>query len=186
MIKTKKELNKVLEIEKSLYFSTSKKYIECRIVQDKDWFIFKFQKFLRKSEYHFNNKNNSFIHKLFYAYYRRRKNILGTKLGIEIWENSVDEGLRIWHAGSIVINGYAKAGKGLQLRGENCIGNSNKSDDTPVIGDNVSLGNGSKIIGPVTIADNVQIGAGAVVVKSCTEEGAVLVGVPAKILKMKE
>ena len=65
------------------------------------------------------------------------------------------------------------------FHGNNCIGNNGKTEDCPVIGDNVDIGFGAIIIGNVKIADNVKIGANAVVTKSCLEEGATLVGIPA-------
>lgn len=183
MIKTKEELNRIIRLERGLYFKSRKKLAEAVLVRDKDWLIYKFQKNLRFSEYHYNNKYKSIVHQLLYIYYRRKKNVLGVKLGIEIWENSFDEGLRIWHCGDIVVNGYSKIGKNCQLKGGNCIGNTGKSLEAPVIGDNFSLGNGAKVIGDITIADNVDVGAGAVVVKSCDIKGAVLVGVPAGNIK---
>lgn len=180
MIKTKNDLRRVLMLEKKGYFKNKKKYVEAFLVADKDWYIYKFQKQLRLSEYYYNNKTSSFLNKLLYAYHRRKKNILGMKLGIEIWENSFAEGLRIWHAGDIVVNGYAKIGKNCQLKGNNCIGNSGKSLGAPIIGDDFSLGNGGKIIGEITIGNKVEVGAGAIVLKSCTDDNAILVGVPAR------
>lgn len=179
MIKNCKELKRIIKLEKKKYQTGNfKRDISKILVKDKDIEIFKFQKYLRKSEYHYNQK--SIIHKLLYIYYRRKKNIIGNKLGIEIWENTFDEGLKIWHAGSIIINGEAKIGKNCELKGDNCIGNDGKSNLAPRLGDNVSLGNGAKIIGNIEIGNNVTIGAGAVVTKSFKEDNIILVGVPAK------
>lgn len=183
MITTKSELKRIVALERCLYFKSNKKLFEAVLVKDKDWRLFCFQKYLRYSEYHYNSKQNSLFHRLLYIYYRRRKNILGLKLGIEIWENSFDEGLRIWHAGDIVVNGYTKIGKNCQLKGDNCIGNTGKNLKAPTIGDNFSLGNGAKVIGDITLADNIEVGAGAIVLKSCDKDGAVLVGVPAVNIK---
>ncbi|RHO88707.1 serine acetyltransferase [Ruminococcus sp. AF41-9] len=108
---------------------------------------------------------------------------MGIKLGIEIWDNTFDEGLTIYHAGNIVINGMSKIGKNCKLHGSNCIGNDGKSLAAPVIGDNVRLGVGAKVIGDVHIADDVIIAAGAVVIDSCDIKGATLAGVPAKVVK---
>lgn len=179
MIKTKKQLKDAIKYEKAKYFSNNiSKKIEKYLVKDKDIYIFKFQKNLRKSEYYYNNKENIFC-KLLYLYYRRKKNKLGAKLGIEIWENTFDIGLKIWHAGSIIINGEARIGKNCELKGENCIGNDGKNNKAPKLGDNVSLGNGSKIIGNVVLGDNITIGASAVVTKSFQENNITLVGIPA-------
>lgn len=117
------------------------------------------------------------------SFYRRRKNRLGSKLGIEIWENSFAEGMQIHHSGNIVVNGMARIGKNCQLHGSNCIGNDGKSLDAPVIGDNVEIGVGAKIIGGIRIADNIIIGGGAVVVSSFLESGITIGGIPAHKLK---
>lgn len=183
MIKTKEKLKEVLQIESKLYLGNKRrKAIELFFVNDKDWQIFRFQKALRYSEYHYNNRNN-IIHKILYVIYRRRKNTLGLRLGIEIWENSFGPGLRIWHTGAIVVNGYAQIGDNCQLRGENCIGISRDGSGVPSIGNNVIIGNGAKILGDVRIQDNTVIGAGAVVVKNSDIDGDVLVGVPARSIR---
>ena len=182
MIKTKEELKAVLKMEKGLYLGRSKKALELILVKDKDWLIYRFQRALRLSEYHYNNRSNV-LHKLLYLYYRRKKNTLGNKLGIEIWENTFGPGLRIWHAGAIVVNGYSKIGAHCQLRGDNCIGVDGNHPNAPVIGDNVILGNGAKIIGGIHIQDDSIVGAGAVVVKSSMIKGDTLVGVPARSIK---
>lgn len=183
MISKYKELKNTIKNEKSKYFSGNiKKDLLQIIVKDKDIAIFKFQKYLRKSEYYYNNKH-MMLNKILYLYYRRKKNILGNKLGIEIWENTFDIGLKIWHAGSIVVNGEARIGKECELKGNNCIGNDGKTNLAPRLGNNVSLGNGAKIIGDVELGNNVIIGAGAIVTKSFKEDNIVLVGVPARKIK---
>ena len=121
-----------------------------------------------------------------YFFARRRKNKLGRLLGIEMWENSFDRGLKIWHTGNIVINGKSQIGKNCILHGNNCIGNSGLSSKCPRLGDNVRLGFGATIIGDVEIANNVTIAAGAVVVSSCLQENAVLAGIPAKCVKIAQ
>ena len=180
MIKTYEELVKTIKKEKIIYFGNNKKkYIEKLLVRDKDIYIFKFQKYLRKTEYFYNRKK-SIMHRILYIFYRTKKNKLGLKLGIEMWENTFDSGLRIWHAGSIVVNGECRIGKNCQLKGNNCIGNNGKDNRAPKIGDNVSIGNGAIIIGPIEIADETTIAAGAVVTKTFNEKGCVLKGVPAE------
>ena len=107
-------------------------------------------------------------------------NKLGLTLGIEIYVNSVAQGLTIYHCGDIVINANAKVGKNCKLHGRNCIGNNGKNLKAPVIGDNVTIGVGAIIIGDIYIANNINIGAGAVVTKSFFEEGITIAGIPAK------
>ncbi len=179
MIKSKKDLTEVLKKEKILYLGNRRgSGIKLFILKDHDYLLWKYVRLLRLTEYHFNCR-----HMIRYWINQRKKNILGAKLGITLWKNVVDEGLKIWHYGSIIVNANAKIGKNCQLHGNNCIGNKGDFDaGAPTIGDNVDIGVGAKIIGNIYIADNVIIGANAVVTKSCHEKGAVLVGVPAHIV----
>lgn len=180
MILEKKQLKSILALEKNIYLGKIKTQgIKLRLLCDHNYLIWKYVYFLRNTEYYYNVGN-----KIFYQYYQRKKNKLGAKLGITMWHNVADEGLHIWHYGSVIVNGHAKLGKNCQLHGENCIGNKGDFDQAaPVLGDNVDVGVGAKIIGDVYIANNVKIGANAVVTKSCYREGAVLVGVPAREIK---
>lgn len=182
MITTKKQLKDVLKEEKDFYLRKGS-VLENIVVSDNCCKIYRFVKLLRKTEYHYNNRSNIF-HKILYAWYRRRKNIAGRRLGIEMWENTFDRGLKVWHAGNIVINGHARVGKNCILHGDNCIGNNGKSFACPKLGDNVRIGVGAKIIGDVELANDVTVAAGAVVIESCLTEHAVLAGVPAKCVKI--
>lgn len=175
MINTKTELKKTLDGEKRLYFDTFWDCVKLYLLRDHDYLLWRYVKSLRFTEYHYNAG-----HRLRYLIWQRRKNILGARLGITIWHNTVDCGLKIWHYGAITINGHAKIGKNCQLHGENCIGNKGvNSDKAPIIGDNVDIGVGAKIIGDVIIADDIKIGANAVVTKSFNKKGVTLVGIPA-------
>lgn len=184
MICTKKQVLEFLQEEKALYLPQESQ-LEWILTSDNRFKIYLYVRLLRMTEYHYNNRKQ-LIHKILYAAYRRRKNILGRKLGIEMWENTFDKGLTIYHAGNIVINGGARIGKNCKLHGDNCVGNNGKTLDTPVIGDNVRLGVGAKVIGNVQLADNITVAAGAVVVHSCMTPGAVLAGIPAKVIKVIE
>lgn len=182
MIITKKELREVLRSEKMLYLP-SDSALELIATSDNKYKTHRYLRVLRKTEYHYNNRKE-LLHKFLYLCYRRKKNILGRRLGIEISENSFEAGLMIYHPDNIVVNGYARIGKSCMLHGNNCIGNDGKSYDAPVLGERVRLGVGAKIIGGVTIADDVVVAAGAVVIESCLVKGAVLAGVPAKCVKV--
>lgn len=183
MITTKKELKEYLYAEKDIYLPKKRK-LEWIVTSDNKYALYKYVKYLRYTEYYYNTRKK-FLHKPMYVYYRRRKCVLGRKLGVEMWENTFSKGLRIEHAGNIVVNGHSRIGENCILHGSNCIGNSGVSSASPRLGNNIRVGVGAKIIGDVNIADNVVIAAGAVVVKSCDIEGAVLAGVPAKVIKIK-
>lgn len=116
-------------------------------------------------------------------YYRRRKNILGRKLGFFISAGCFEVGLKIWHYGSIIVNPKARIGKNCTIHGNCCIGSKGTlPDDSPVIGDNVDIGQNAQILGGITVADRVKIGAGAIVTKSVLVPGATVIGIPAKII----
>lgn len=182
MISTRKQLKKYLTEERELYIPESRR-IEWILTSDNRFKIYQYIRLLRLTEYHYNNRKNAF-HKILYVLYRRRKNILGRELGIEMWENTFSSGLMIYHAGNIVINGGARIGKNCKLHGDNCVGNNGKTLETPVIGNNVRLGVGAKVIGNVELADDITVAAGAVVIHSCMIPGAVLAGVPARCVKV--
>ena len=167
-------MNPVLEYEKKLYFKSKKDYLISWITHEDNYLIWKYIKYLRKEEASTN--------KLQAYFWRRRKNDLGAKLGLQVYAGCCGKGLQIWHYGSVIISGEARLGENCTFHGQACIGNDGKSEKAPVIGSHVDIGVGAKILGDIEIADHVVIGAGAVVTKSCLESGATLVGVPARIL----
>jgi len=168
-------MNSVLAYEKKLYFRSRMHYLTSMITLEDNFLIWKYIRNLRKEEASSN--------KLSAYWYRRKKNRLGAKLGIQIYAGTCGKGLHIWHYGSVIISGEARIAENCTLHGQACIGNDGSSEAAPVIGRNVDIGAGAKIIGDISIADNVRIGAGAVVTRSCFEEGAALAGVPARILE---
>lgn len=181
MINTKKTLREYLKHEKKFYYSGNLlQAIRLYLVQSPNYLIWRYQKFLRISEYHFNAR-----HQLRYAYFKRRKNIEGARLGIYINHNCIEKGLRIYHYGSIIIHENAHIGANLSLHGDNCIGNKGISmpEKAPSIGDNCDVGVGAKILGDINLGQNVTIGANAVVTKSFPENNITLIGIPAQISK---
>lgn len=185
MIVTRKQLKNCLAKEKEFYapYTLSLRYFKSVLMRDPGTVRWNYIKTLRKLEFYFNNRNKSFIYAMLNAIYARKFNSLGLKLGIELDRNVFDEGLMIFHAQGVVVNGDVKVGKNCILHGGNVIGNMGNDLKMPVIGNNVRLGTGAKVLGDVYIADGVQIGAGAVVLDSCYEKGALLVGIPARVHK---
>ena len=179
MIRNKEDLRRYLKTEKDLYIPQSRHDRLVGVVTgDMKRKIFRFIRYLRYEEYHHNQ--SGILHQILRVYYWRKRNLLGNKLGIEIWDNTIDEGLKIYHAGSIAVNSAARIGKNCIMHGRNCIGNNGKTPECPVIGNNVRLGMGAMVFGDVTIADDVTIAAGAVVVHSVLEAGVTVAGVPAR------
>lgn len=168
-------MNAVLAYEKKLYFTGKKDYLTAMVTHEDNYLIWKYMTFLRREE--------AARSKLTAYFWRRRKNNLGSRLGLQIYAGTCARGLHIWHYGSVIISGDAVVGENCTIHGQACIGSDGASDIAPVLGKNVDIGVGAKIIGGVTLADDIRIGAGAVVVKSCEIPGATLVGVPARLVE---
>lgn len=155
MIDNKKELKRVVDYEKKLYFGDGNKrshMMRLRYTKEKIYFLWKYVYYLRHCELYKNTMDSSTLSKMMLVIYRRKKNRLGEKLGIEIAENCFEEGLQIYH-GMIVVNSMARIGKNCKLHGMNCIGNNGYSDKVPMMGMNVELGVGAVVIGDITISD---------------------------------
>ncbi len=181
MIQTRQELKQYICADNAEYLKRSRKErLVGRIARYPDYEIMRYKVALRKAEYFTNSVKLGKIGFLLGLLYERRKNRLGKKLGIEVEVNCFAPGLQVYHAGEIIVNPKARIGKNCRLHGCNCIGNNGKTQDVPMIGDDVDIGFGACVIGGVHVADRVKIGCNAVVVKDCLHEGATLVGIPAR------
>ena len=180
MIRSKADLKEYLASDMAFYHAYSKRDRKIlRMANDPVCEIVRYLRFLRKEEYYANCKDSK-IGKLCSLYYFAKKNKLGNRLGFKIPRNTFEQGLSIYHHGSVIINEGARIGKNARLHGNNCIGNNGTTDQNPVIGDDLDLGIGAKIIGGVKLGSQVKVGANAVVTKSFEEDGITLVGLPAK------
>ena len=181
MIQTKQDLKEYLASDNAWYKPENWRWRMINAFTVAPYYVLKkYLKYLRTFEYHLNNSKGSRFHTYLGYYYERKKNSLGSRLGIEIGPNCFGKGLSIWHGGSIVVNPNVRAGENCVLRGANCIGNNGTIDDNPVLGDNVELGYGAVIIGGISVASRTTIGANSVVNRSIEEEGGTYVGAPAR------
>ena len=105
MIKTKDDLKRFLSIAKQKNNKRSFSYI----------------RLLRICEYQ-KNSGGGVLKKFLFLFLNRKRNALGQKLGYEIGLNVFENGLKIIHTGSLVINGSAKVGKNCTIIGSACIG----------------------------------------------------------------
>ncbi len=186
MIKTKKDLNEYINSDNTYFNNRSKKAkFFMKITSHSEYKVAQFTKFLRKQEYYGNTANGNKFKIFLHLYYEKRKNVLGNKLGFLIEENCFGKGLQLYHHGTIIVNPKSRVGENCCLRGNNCIGFAENNNQSPVLGDNVTLGFGCVVVGEIKIADNIKIGANAVVTKSFLNAGDVLVGVPASVLIRK-
>jgi len=181
-IDNKKELKRIIKLEKNIYCPKSRGgFLKLLIQQDERALIYKYLVYLRKEEFYLS-KNNC-LYKVFRLLNRRKRNKLGNIINIKILPGLVEAGVNIHHK-NIIINGHV--GKNCIFHGNNCIGNNPKPNDPedkiPTIGNEVDFGYGCIVIGDIVVASNTKIGAGAVVVSSIKDEGTVWAGVPAKRL----
>ena len=181
-INTKADLKRWLAVEKELnlkemHGSEFYAFITC----SKYYWIWKFIKTLRTSEYHYNAG-----HKLRYLWYHRKKHKLERKYQFEISENNIGIGFRMFHLSGIFISESSDIGKNFIASGDLCIGGDVRYPDGRVvgatIGDNVMAGWGVTIMGDVHIADDVILGTDCLVIHDINEPGAKVCGIPAKIV----
>lgn len=146
-------------------------------------YIWKYIKCLRFLEYHYERK--TIFHKFFSVYYLYIIRKLSYKTGFQIPPFTCEDGLTIWHWGTIVINGDAKIGKNVVLHQGVVIGHKLPNTPCPIIGNDVVIGSGVKIIGDIKIGNNVTIAPNSVVVKDI-QDNCIVGGIPAKVLKIKQ
>lgn len=183
MIKSKEDLREYIASDNKWYNPNTlkDKVIGC-IANYPAYSIKRYLCYLRKQEYYINTAKPKSFRGLLGIWFERKKNRLGTKLGIEIGPNCFGKGVQIYH-GNIVVNLSARIGENCILHGGNCIGNNGKTDISPIIGNNVDIGFGATLIGGIYIPDNTIIGANALVNRSFEEENRIIAGIPAKIIR---
>lgn len=115
------------------------------------------------------------------VYWKYRRVSLLT--GITIPKNTCEEGLTLYHFGSIVVNAACRIGRNCCIMNNVNIGANGGSLKAPKIGNDVYIGPGAVIYGEIEIADGCYIGANAVVNKSVMEPNSVIAGIPAKVIK---
>ena len=174
---TQRELKNCIIKDRNTYdsLSTPFKRLYAWMCQDRDYYVFRYIKLLRLSQFFFEKKKHCKIFYFPYILFKHSKNKLGRQLGIDAGEGPIGEGLYIAHTGIII--GSAEIGKNCKLHGQNCIGSGS------VIGDNCELWVGAKVIGPAHLANGITVAAGAVVVNSFDEDNITIGGVPARRIK---
>lgn len=152
--------------------------------------IWKFQIKMRKCEYAKNCRQNTIIGKALFKIRYRHYLRYGLKLGFSIPLNVFGPGLCLCHAGTIIVNEWARVGSNARIHACVNIGSFSRFDDdfkidnAPIIGDNVYIGPGAKLYGKIIIGNNVAVGANAVVNKDVPDHVTVA-GVPARVINEK-
>ncbi|MDE5757613.1 MAG: hypothetical protein K2H85_03260 [Allobaculum sp.] len=146
--------------------------------------IWKFLRALRKLEYYSNV--NCFFGRYLRIYWHIKYHFWSLILDYSIPINVIDEGLRLFHRGTIIVSRFAKIGKFASIHACVNIGQNKFRDETPIIGDYCMISPGAKLFGKITIGSNVTIGTNSVVNKSFTENNITIAGIPAKIIRTKQ
>ncbi len=144
--------------------------------------VWKFQRLLRRVEYHLNcHKNSGLFGKLIYKYWSIRFHNQGVRCGFDIPPNVFGPGLSIAHRGTIVVHPDARIGKNCRIHVDVVIGTRPGPDDlVPTLGDNCYIGPGAKLFGNINIGPNTAIGANSVVNSSFPEGFCTIAGAPAR------
>jgi serine O-acetyltransferase len=180
MISTTEELRLYLEADRR---ALKKQYKNPRWFDDDIW---RFEIYLRKTEYYTNVSQQKDAGHYFFNYlYKYLFLKMGIKLGFSIPRNVFGPGLSIAHYGTIVVNAHAQIGSHCRIHEGVTIGSDKGTQDAPRIGDRVFIGSGAKILGGIRIADDIAIGANSVVTKSFTTPNVTIAGVPAKVISEK-
>ncbi len=180
MNKTLKEINSIIKSDKYFYLSSNIfKRIGYHIIKNDKYYIYKYFKYMRKTEHY--KRNISFINKILYYYNLRKKNIYGRLLDLDIGGTNIGKNITIYHR-NIMINPNSIIGDNCKFHGNNCVGNNAFTKSSPKIGNNVNIGVGASIIGDISVANNSVIGANALVNKNFPIEGSIIAGNPAKVI----
>ena len=186
MIKTKEDLQRYLKEDMMAYDNSLKAKIKNVVLKEDDYYVKKYLKILRKTEY-FKNNSDCLFNKVLYQWYYYKWFKISRKTGLYIRPNSAGPGLTLYHTcgtrtgavpetriGSHVIirPGVIIGYRGDTMRGEKT---------APVIDDYVEFSWGVKVFGKI------KVGRGALLNANCVVMGnvppyAIVVGNPAKVV----
>lgn len=144
--------------------------------------VWKFQRLLRRVEYHLNcHKHMGLLGKLIYKYWSIRFHSQSIRCGFDIPPNVFGPGLSIAHRGTIVVHPDVRIGRNCRIHVDVVIGTRPGPDDqVPTLGDNCYIGPGAKLFGAIVIGDNTAIGANSVVNASFPDGFCTIAGAPAR------
>lgn len=189
MIKTRKDLQFYISEDKkrNLIPTSWMGYILHLLAGHENTAAFRYIKCMRHLEYHLNNAEGNYYHKLLSYYYKIKHSRMGFRYNLNIRPNTCGYGLRILHlsgGGGVHLN-IIRAGNYCGFNSGVLLGNKDSQENRPVLGDYVSFGPGAKAFGKIVIGNNVFVASNAVVVRD-VPDNCIVGGVPAKILKYKE
>lgn len=176
MIKSKEDYYYYLEEDAKRYPFKIKITIWSRLFSKEYFYVWRFIKNLRKTEYLMNTRT-TFLGKIQLFIQRIWFYHLMHQTGIQIHPNVCGPGLYIPHIGRVLIPTYAKIGKNCTIRPDLLIatnlGVSNRKTHTIEIGDDVEFSEGVKILCK-RIGNNVTLGPNSVVLRNVPDNTSVL------------
>ncbi len=173
MIRSRQDLLAYLEADRTQLRRTSRV----------SWYdeVWRFQRLLRRTEYHFNTRRGPWSW-LLHKYWSYRLHQQSVRCGFEIPLNTCGPGLSIAHRGTIIIHPAARIGANCRLHVDVVIGTrpGPPPEPAPMIGDNCYIGPGAKIYGDVALGPEMVVGANSVVGRSFPEGRCTIAGSPAE------
>jgi len=192
MIKTKEDLKKYLK--EDLYVNlhinhlTLKNKAKYTLYANESYKVIKLLRALRYHEYYTNqskiqcNLLKRWKNSLLLRYYSIKHYRLEAKYGIKLGTNVLGYGVYIPHINSSIMIDCISIGNYCSLNAGVVIGRNQTLDQSPVIGNNVTICLGSKIVRKVRIGNNVIVAPNSVVIDN-VPDNCMVSGVPAKIVK---
>ena len=189
MINSKLELEYYLREDLNVNLNTThlswKKKLGYWLYSNESYMVVRLLRALRYHEYYTNLCNqgkSGFINQILLRYYTIKHHRLELKYGIKIGVNVLGYGVYIPHVNSSIMIYCLSIGNYCSLNAGVVIGRNHTIDQSPIIGDNVTVCLGSKIVRNVKIGNNVIIAPNSVVIED-VPDNCIVSGVPAKIVK---
>lgn len=184
MIKCKQDYYDYLEADRARM--TTPVCFRDFIFKTEKYYIWKYIKCLRRTEY-INNTQRGVLRKILYAFYLRWLLKLQRQTQLFVPPNVFGPGLFIPHLGRILISPIAEIGSNCTIRpglliGANFGGVINPKVQKTIIGDNVEFAEGCKILCR-KIGSNVRVAPNTVILKNIPEN-SVVYGNPCEIIPM--
>ena len=188
MIKTKEDLS--FYIKEDTRANLSKESIslidriKLHVFGNESYRVVKLLRALRHHEYYayICAERGGLINKLLLRYHTIKHHRLELKYGIKLGENVLGYGVYIPHINSCIMIDCMSIGNYCALNAGVVIGRNHTIDQSPTIGDNVTICLGSKIVRKVKIGNNVIVAPNSVVIED-VPDNCMVSGVPAKIVK---
>lgn len=189
MINSKLELEYYLREDLNVNLNTThlswKKKLGYWLYSNESYMAVRLLRALRYHEYYTNLCNqgkSGFINQILLRYYTIKHHRLELKYGIKLGVNVLGYGVYIPHVNSSIMIDCLSIGNYCSLNAGVVIGRNHTIDQSPIIGDNVTVCLGSKIVRNVKIGNNVIIAPNSVVIED-VPDNCIVSGVPAKIVK---